>query len=79
MIRPGDDGRLVALLSPIHRSAWKGFLRSWISALRRSKKFMLPEGEGATVGFRVRSVLVIVISWCRMKQAREMSEIASKA
>jgi hypothetical protein len=42
------------------------------------KKFILPEGEGSTMGSTVRSVLVIVISWCRMQQAREISEIASK-
>ena len=31
-----------------------------------SKKFILAEGDGATMGSRVRSVLVIVLSWCRM-------------
>jgi hypothetical protein len=30
------------------------------------------------MGFRVRSVLVIVISWYRMQQAREITEIALK-
>lgn len=43
-----------------------------------SKKFNLPEGKGATMGSRVRSVLVIVCSWCRIKEAREIRDFASK-
>ena len=31
------------------------------------------------MGSRVCGVLVIVLSWCRMQQAREIREIASKA
>ena len=58
---------LARLVSPLRRSQ-----------ARSSKKAILPEGEGATMGSRVRGVLVIVVSWCRMQQAREVSEIVLK-
>ena len=30
------------------------------------------------MGSRVRSILVIVVSWCRMQEAHEIREVASK-
>jgi hypothetical protein len=69
--------RTVEKLSAIFQTVSEGlFSELRVDGVLRSSSFQKVRGQ--PTGSRIRSALVIVVSWCRMQEAREIRESASK-